>query len=149
VQDGLIELTPGNAVDFAFVRARVSELAKQYQIESIGFDPWNAAQLSTELASDGMQMIEWRFGLRTMSGPSKEFEAAVAEGSMRHDGNPVLRWMADCVSIRSDASGNIIPVKPDRLKSEKRIDGIVAAIIARGLSVSTTQDAPPVLLGAV
>lgn len=149
VRDGLIELTPGNAVDFAFVRSRINELAKQYQIESIGFDPWNCAQLATELGGDGMNMIEWRFGLRTMSGPSKEFESAVAEGSLRHDCNPVLRWMADCVSIRSDASGNIIPVKPDRLKSEKRIDGIVAAIIARALAVADANEQPPVILGAI
>lgn len=149
VRDGLIEVTPGNAVDFSFVRARINELAKQYQIESIGFDPWNAAQLAQELGGDGMNMIEWRFGLRTMSGPSKEFESAVAEGSIRHDGNPVLRWMADCVSIRSDASGNIIPVKPDRLKSEKRIDGIVASIIARALATSQVDEPGPVILGAV
>lgn len=148
-RDRLIELTPGNAVDFAFVRARIAELAKQYRIEAIGFDPWNAAQLATELSGDGMNMIEWRFGLRTMSGPSKEFESAIAEGSLRHDKNPVLRWMADCVSTRSDASGNIIPVKPDRLKSEKRIDGIVAAIIARALAVSAVDEPMPCILGAV
>ena len=54
---------------------------------------------------------------------------------MRHGGNPVLRWMADCLSIRQDENANIRPVKPDRMKSGKRIDGIVAAIMARSRAI--------------
>ena len=47
---------------------------------------------------------------------------------LRHNADPVLRWMADCTSIAQDSNGNIKPVKPERKKSSKRIDGIVAII---------------------
>ena len=52
------------------------------------------------------------------------------QGNVRHGGHPVLRWMADCMTVKSDINSNVRPVKPDRLKSSKRIDGIVAAIMA-------------------
>jgi phage terminase large subunit-like protein len=46
---------------------------------------------------------------------------------LAHDGNHVLRWMADNVVARQDPAGNI---KPDKSKSKQRIDGIVAGIMA-------------------
>jgi phage terminase large subunit-like protein len=44
----------------------------------------------------------------------------VLSKKLRHGANPVLGWMA----------GNIKPAKPDRGKSGKRIDGMVALIMA-------------------
>ena len=44
----------------------------------------------------------------------------------------ILRWMASHVSVATDPAGNIKPVKPDRNRGSKRIDGIVAAILAIG-----------------
>ena len=47
-----------------------------------------------------------------------------------HGGHPVLRWNADCFRLRQNARGQVWPVKPDRKKSSKRIDGLVAALMA-------------------
>ena len=46
---------------------------------------------------------------------------------LRHDGHPVLRWMAGNVSLETDAADNW---KPSKKKSRERIDGIVALIKA-------------------
>ena len=35
-----------------------------------------------------------------------------------------------CTEVRSDPYGNIIPKKPERDRSGKRIDGVVASIMA-------------------
>jgi len=137
VRSGYIETTPGNAVDYAAVRRRLNELGTEYAIQEITFDEWNAQNLATELGNDGFQVSLQRFGLKSMSWPSKEFETSISEKMILHDRNPVLRWMADNVALRTDSSGNICPVKPDRYKSEKRIDGIVAAILAFGRLVVT------------
>lgn len=143
VDAGYITLTPGNTVDYSFVRHQINEIAQEYNLVGLGYDPWNAAQLAQELQGDGLPVVEWRFGIKTMSEPSKEFEARIAERRIIHDGNPVLRWMVDCASLRSDASGGVIPVKPDRLKSEKRIDGVVAAIMAVGQASTQEQVISP------
>jgi phage terminase large subunit-like protein len=45
--------------------------------------------------------------------------------------NPVLRWMADSTKVNQDPAGNIKRGKPERGKSGKRIDGVVALIMAK------------------
>jgi hypothetical protein len=45
--------------------------------------------------------------------------------------------MASHVSVDTDPSGNIKPVKPDRNRGSKRIDGIVASIMAVARAAGT------------
>lgn len=143
VADGLIHLTPGNAVDYAAVRKRISELGEQYEIREIAHDPWNATQVCIELAGEGFTMVPMRQGFITLSAPSKELERRVLTRTIRHGKHPVLRWMMDCCAIRQDPAGNIKPVKPDRSKSGKRIDGIVALIMGLDRIVRHQADIEP------
>jgi phage terminase large subunit-like protein len=129
VAQGLVTATPGNVVDYAFVRAAILEVSRQYQVREIAYDPWNATQLVTQLADDGATMVEFRQGFASMSAPTKEFEKLLLAGRLAHGGNPVLRWMASNVAVKQDPAGN---VKPDKAASTERIDGIVAAIMAVG-----------------
>jgi phage terminase large subunit-like protein len=130
VDEGWIATTEGNAIDYDVVRDEILRLRKRFKIRSIGFDPWNAFQVAQELEAKGLEMVEIRQGFASLSPPSKEFERRLLRKRLRHGKNPVLRWMADVVEVRQDTNGNIRPVKPDRLKSSKRIDGIVAEIMA-------------------
>jgi phage terminase large subunit-like protein len=130
VRDGLIATTPGSTIDYEFIRAKIAELRKRFDIQALSYDSWNAQHLVNDLVGDGVNCVEVRFGIRSMSLPSKEFESAFVDHRFRHNGNPVLKWMADCVSVRQDSNGNIMPVKPERHKSTKRIDGIAAMIMA-------------------
>lgn len=86
--------------------------------------------LASDLMDDRNTLVEVRQGFRTFSEPTKELQTAILERKLRHGGHPVLRWMADCMTVTQDESGNIRPVKPGRLKSSKRIDGIVAMVTA-------------------
>jgi phage terminase large subunit-like protein len=52
--------------------------------------------------------------------------------TIRHGGNPVLRWNAANVAVASDPAGNI---KPDKEHSTERIDGIAALVDALSLSM--------------
>lgn len=127
-RQGLIELTEGNSIDHATIRRRVNELGQQYQIRSIGFDPWNSSQLVTELdEQDGFEMVQIRQGFASLSAPTKELLRLLLDGKLDHGGHPVLRWMADNVSGKTDPAGNL---KPDKQTSGEKIDGIVALIIA-------------------
>ena len=131
-RDGYLRLTEGNVVDYQTVRKVLNEVRQTYDLDirQIGFDPWNATHLAQDLMEDGYTPVEVRQGYRTLSEPTKELQSAIIQGNFRHGGHPVLRWMADCVSVRQDENGNIKPVKPNRLKSSKRIDGIVALVMA-------------------
>jgi phage terminase large subunit-like protein len=134
---GWLRTTQGNVVDYAQVRNDILRDAASlgYQIGSIGYDPWNASETVQLLEESGVQMVPVRQSYSQLSAPTKALERLVlgsvpAAPLIRTGGNPLLRWMADCVEIRSDDSGNVRPVKPDRGKSSKRIDGIVALIMA-------------------
>ena len=137
---GLLTLTPGNYIDHGFIRTAIlgggangaKGFADLYQIEELAYDPWNAQQIGVELAGAGLTAFPMRQGFQSLNEPSKAFERGVLGRTLRHGGHPILRWNLDCVTVASDPAGNIKPVKPDRLKSSKRIDGIVAAIMANG-----------------
>lgn len=130
IKHGLMTATAGNAVDFQAVRRRITELSRQLRIGQIAFDPAFATETAQKLGESGLTMVDCRQGYKTFTEPMREFEAAVRDGRLLHGGNPVLRWMVDCSKVKQDASGMIRPVKPDRRKSGKRIDGVVAALMA-------------------
>lgn len=135
---GWLTPTPGEVVDYDFIRAELVELARRYKLVECAFDPWNATQLTTQLAEqDGLRMIQVRQGYQSLSAPSKELEKLVVGGRLRHAGHPVLRWAAANVTLRTDPNGNIAP---DKAKSTGRIDPIVALIMA--LSRATANVAP-------
>jgi site-specific DNA recombinase len=128
-RQGLIEMTPGNVIDYDRIRMRINELGQRFHIQELAIDPWNATQLSLQLQGDGFEVIQFGQGFKEMTAPTKEFEKLVISRKIRHGGNPVLRWMAGNVSAETDAAGNL---KPSKKKSNERIDGIVAAIMALG-----------------
>jgi phage terminase large subunit-like protein len=74
-------------------------------------------------------MVPFGQGFASMSAPSKELEKRVTGRSLRHGGNPVLRWMASNAAKSQDPAGNI---KPDKGASSEKIDGIVALAMALG-----------------
>lgn len=131
-RQGLVELTPGNVIDYDYIRAKVGELGKVYRIKEIAFDRWNASQLVQQLMGDGFEMVEFGQGFASMSAPSKELEKLVLQGQLQHGGDPVLRWMASNAAAEIDAAGN---VKPSKKKSTERIDGIVALVMAIGRAI--------------
>ena len=125
---GLITLTDGNAVDFDIVRRDINVLNGIYKIKDLAIDRlFNAAQLTTQLMGDGIDVVPFGQGFASMSAPSKEFEIMILGQRLIHGGNPILRWMASNVAAELDAAGNI---KPSKKKSKEKIDGIVAAIMA-------------------
>ena len=129
VREGFIEATPGNVINYDTIRKRITELNERFYTYELALDRWNATQISTQLQSDGFTVVPYGQGYRDMTAPTKDLEALLMAKRIRHGGNPVLRWMADNVSVKQDPAGNL---KPDKAKSTGRIDGIVGLIMALG-----------------
>lgn len=133
---GFIETTPGNVIDYRYIRSRLNELKAQYNLREIAYDPWNSEQLALQLQDeDGMTMVSFRQGFVSMNEPCKEIEALVLRKGLRHNANPVLRWMASNVAARTDPAGNI---KIDKERSSEKVDGMVA--LAMGLGRAMVRD---------
>ena len=148
---GFITATPGNVIDYTFIERDILQATKDYQLMQIGFDPWNATNTATRLQQElnptsdenGILMVEMRQGARTFNEPSKDLLVQVMQGKIRHGNNPVLRWCADNLVMRSDANGN---VAPDKEKATEKIDGMVALIMAYGRAMVNKDDAEPEIL---
>ncbi len=140
IREGWIRTTEGDTCDYHTIRRDINALAKEHRIrfKEIAIDRlFQGDQLGQELSEqDGFNLIAHGQGFLSMAAPTARFEELVLDGSIHHGANPVLRWHASNVSVELDAAGNM---KPSRKKSSEKIDGIVAAIMAVGRTVSRSQ----------
>lgn len=132
ISEGLIEPTEGNIIDHNEIEKVVLEDARLYDLAAVAFDPWNAAQISTNLISGGLPMKEFIQGIRSYTAPTKELLAWLLAGKIDHGNNPVLRWMALNLRVKTDVNENYMPTKK---LSVGRIDGAMALIMAIGRSM--------------
>ena len=130
IESGWMIQTTGNGTDYRAIRSLLVELSEQFNIVRVAIDPWNAKSLSNDLMDDEFDVVEFRQGYPSLTGPSKELERLLLDGNLEHDGNPVLRWAIGNCATETDAAGNI---KPSKRRSKERIDPVVSTVMALGL----------------
>lgn len=140
-RQGVLELTPGDVVDYDRIRADILRLAEEHDIRELAIDRWNATQLATQLQGDGVRVAFAGMGYRSMTSPCRELEGLVVSGRLRHGGHPVLRWCAANVAVEQDAAGNL---KPSKVRSADRIDGVVALVMALGRAIVAPAEPSPI-----
>lgn len=133
VRKGYITVTDGNVTDYDYIIRDIEQLGQTYNIETVAYDPWNSSVIVPKLVERGVTMEPFTQTIGNYAAPTKEFERLVGLGVIDHYDNPVARWMLSNVVIREDVNGN---KRPDKSKSSEKIDGIVAAIMALGQSMS-------------
>jgi phage terminase large subunit-like protein len=153
VREGFIHTTPGNHIDYQFIRKQINDDRAMFDIQELAYDSWNASKLITELQDDGFVITEKEQGqghpllvnfsqnIASMSPASKGFMDLMLTGQIEHGGNPILRWNADNAVIYVDANGNI---KPNKAKATQRIDGIVSLIMALDRAIKHQGTGPSV-----
>lgn len=126
---GWIKALPGRTTNNDIIRGDIIELGREYQIKRISADRAHAHELMTHLAEDDFEIHDHLQTLRAMTFPVRSFEDLVLEHRLRHQDDPVLKWMAgNAVVIQG--GDNMIKVVKD--KSPDRVDGITAAVMAIG-----------------
>lgn len=157
VKDGHLETTPGRAISKLHVLRRLVTICAYFDVERIAYDRWrieDLLQLMSEYDISLPEMVGFGQGYKDMGPAVDEFERRllglapeqdvidldpadweVIESetveTLRHDGNPVMTWCAGNAVIVSDPANNR---KADKAKATGRIDGIVASIMAVGIS---------------
>jgi phage terminase large subunit-like protein len=116
-------------------------LASWFDIKAVVKDRWGSVGIGTQLQGDGLTVVDYGQGFASMTAPARALEGIVQERRLHHGGHPVLRWMASNTMVRTDPAGNI---KPDKGKSTEKIDGIVALLMALGVSDKTPLEEPPI-----
>jgi phage terminase large subunit-like protein len=119
-------ITPGNETDFGMIEDDIADLCRRFRVLSMAYDPWGSTQLAQRLAAQGVPCVEFRSNTQNFSEPTKELEAAIRAGRLRHDMNGPLAWCIGNVVGHYDARGNVYPRKA---RPENKIDGAIALIM--------------------
>jgi phage terminase large subunit-like protein len=125
-----VEVSEGAVIDQSLVKQKLRWAREVFELRDVAYDPWHATQLAVELEAEGFQMVAVRQGFKSLSEPMKLLKQLALDQKIRHAGHPVLGWNVDCLDAKDDGNDNVKPVKPDRQKSDKRIDLAVATIMA-------------------
>lgn len=132
IDQNKIITTPGNVVDYDYIRNKIIELSKEYNVRQIAFDPHNATYLQVQMMGMGFDIIPFGQGFISMSPAAKEFEKRIYSQKIYHNGDEVMDWMLNNTQIERDAAGNI---KPSKKASANKIDATVAAVMATGIAM--------------
>ncbi|MBV7412161.1 phage terminase family protein [Dermabacteraceae bacterium TAE3-ERU27] len=103
----------------------IEKLGERFDIREIAFDRWGRSPNKPKPRRLGFHRGSLQGRLQGISPPSKELMNLALEGRLAHCGHPVPSWMVDNIHVHTDPAGNI---KPDKQKSTKKIDGVVATI---------------------
>jgi phage terminase large subunit-like protein len=139
-EEGWMKTTDGDVLDFERIKMDILEDRDEVgsQFQELGYDPWQARQLSTELIAEMVNMVEVKANVGNFSEPMKEWEALIKSGRFHHNGDPVYRWSVSNVVCHYDLKDNIYPRKE---RPENKIDPAVATIIAMNRLMLSEQDA--------
>ena len=129
IREGHIQTTEGNVIDYEIIENQILDDSAKFDIREMAFDRWNSHSLVNNLEQEGMTMVGFGQGYKSMSSPVKEIEALVLQQKLNHGNNPVLTWNVANVAITTDAADN---VKMDKSKAIEKIDGAVALAMAIG-----------------
>jgi phage terminase large subunit-like protein len=126
---GLLETTPGRAINFKFIIKRLAEIRAQYDLRAVAYDRFGIKSFKTQCEEMGVKLplVEMGQGFVSMSPAVQRLEAAVLDQHLHHGGHPILRWQISNVAIEMDPSGNR---KPSKKRAIGHIDGVVSLMMA-------------------
>ena len=132
---GLLETTPGKAINFRFLIRRLADIQARFGLRAVAYDRHFIKTFEMQCAEEGVRLPlkEFGQGYVSFSPAVQTFEAAVLDRRLHHGGHPILRWQMSNVAIEMDAAGNR---KPNKKRALAHIDGVIAAMMA--VSIATT-----------
>lgn len=139
---GHLELTEGNIIDYRAVRRKIDWCNELFDVRIIGVDPRMAADFTARLIDDGYTAVDVTQNFSQLTGPTRRLIELYQAKQFRHNNHPVLAWNAACCELKSDGNEGVRFIKPDRAKSNKRIDGMSALVNALFTWIKTGGDKP-------
>jgi len=135
---GLLETTPGKAINFKAIIHRLAEIRAKYDLVCVAYDRAFIKAFNARCEEEGVRLPlkEYGQGFVSMSPAVQLLEAAVLDRRIHHGGHPILRWQLGNCAIEMDSSAN-------RKLSKKRaighIDGVVSLLMALAVAEQPRQ----------
>lgn len=124
---GQITITPGNVVDYDYILNDILDINKTLYLNKVGYDSWNSTQFAINAEAQGLPMTPVSQSIGNFNKPTKEMERLILSSRAILDNNEVNRHCFRNVIMARDRNGN---TKPSKQYEEKKIDGVVSALMA-------------------
>ena len=121
-------ITQGGTMDVEAVRMAILKYRDDgHRLESLVIDASGLWVFGNDMdAKEGIKTFRMPQTHRYYTKPMKEFQLAMTEGRIVHDGNEWLRWCLN--SVRLDVN-RYDEVRPYKAKSADKIDGAVSTLM--------------------
>jgi phage terminase large subunit-like protein len=126
IRAGVLDETEGDVIDYDVVERAVSEECRDSGVLECAYDKRFAGQMALHLEGDGVTMIDTPQGFH-LNEAVRRLGELVKSGSLAHNGDPVLAWMASNVVVKH---GRNQEMRIDKDKATEKIDGIAALVMA-------------------
>lgn len=146
VQSGHLIVAGEDVTDYDAVQERIIGINDRFNVQLVGYDRWNAAQLVKKLEEAGVPLKEFIQGPRSFHPAMQALERAYTSGQLNHGNDPVLNWCAANMVPRVDVNMN---TAPDRKRSREKIDDMVALLEAFGVAQEVAAEQPQFQLLAI
>jgi phage terminase large subunit-like protein len=136
---GLLETTPGKAINFKAIIRRLAEIRARYDLVTVAYDRAFIKSFNARCEEEGVKLPlkEYGQGFVSMSPAVQLLEAAVLDRRIHHGAHPILRWQLSNVAIEMDSAANR---KPSKKRAIGHIDGVVSLLMA--LAIAEQPQAP-------
>lgn len=127
---GYVRLTDPatDAIDFRAVADQIEHDGRTFDLRQIGYDPtWHAPHIINLLDGFDVEMVKVFQTANVLNAPTQLVEKMVADRSIHHYGNPVLRWMISNTVLEKNVYQC---VRPSKKKSPDKVDGVSALVTA-------------------
>jgi phage terminase large subunit-like protein len=139
---GFLTLTPGDVIDYGFIRHAFRRLAERFRITELAYDPKFGEETTQALADGvmdaagavseegtGVERFAFAQTDENFGAPTADFERFVLSGNLHHNGHPVMSWQVSHAEVMIKVSKVKRIVKP-KASGFRTVDGCVAAVMA-------------------
>lgn len=129
VLKGYLIESGNEAIDYTPIEQQIISANENFNLQSVGYDGWNAAQSVQRLTAAGVPMERFIQGPQSYHPAMQALEVAYLNGRFSHGNDPVLNWNASNLVARKDANLNNAP---DKKKAAEKIDDMCALLMGVG-----------------
>lgn len=136
VEAGWVRKAGTSRVDFNQIGSEILNICKQFDVEAIGYDRFQAHEMAPRLAAKRIKMVIVSQNSLNMSSAYVRHRDMVRNGDIRHRDNPMFVENLRAARVGYDKKQNPFILKID---VKRKIDGYAAALDA----VRVFMDTPP------
>lgn len=137
-------IAQGERVELELVENKIRDLAREYQVLEVVYDPWRFERSAQALADEGLLLVEFPQTNERMAPASQGLFDAITEGRIVHDGDPVLKAHIEAAAAKDTGRGWRLS-KKDAKKPMDAAIGLVMATTRAEANESTSRPSISIL----